>query len=199
MCRSKKGVEEIVREDKQLKITMISRCNEASMEDPPLPRDVCFDFGGNDNIELQGGAPTAVATTSWKYRTHGQSTDPDEKHSAMPPMLFVTSADDSNSSTSCDGMNHSCESGNAGLHVKPASDESPYLPSRPVDNRGSCTCEPSRCACKQPPRLGTARRIGCSPRPCSKQPSVDLSAQAAVATPSTRSNGTAVTQETLSF
>jgi len=206
---SNQGLKEIMEEDARM-----SQRGMDFVEDqlsPPSPRDVCFDFDSNTQGARQRDPIAVAPSSSWMQLpygcAHGQFTELDEQHKAIPPMLHVTSTVDLNSGSSCDGMNQGFRSGKPEQQPIPPKMESSSPPSQHAEYRHSCTCEPGRCTCKKPPSLGTVRRPGCSPRigkhanvvaSASNGPQIDANV-AAVMTPSTGSNGSVVTTVTLSI
>jgi len=210
LLMSREGIDELMREHAQTSPTIGIRTNsmdfrEQHLAGPPSPRDVCFNFGTSHD-DVHEHDPSVVA----RKHTHGPFTELGEQLNAMPPMLHVTSTGDLNSSSSNSSGNrmHQCSgSGKPAPQLIPTTRANSSPSSQHAEYGPSCTCEPEFCTCKRPPSLGTVRRPGWSPRTgkhanavvCpSDKPQMDASA-ATLMTPSTRSNGSAITTVTLTI
>jgi len=213
--KSRQNVDHIIREDEQIRKSLRCSDNAAPLEDfreehlaPPSPRAVCFGFDGISQDGHQNDPTFASASLSCMEAprgcVHGKVTDLDE-HTVMQPMLHVTSTVDLNVGGSSQNSNPGSGTGMTGQQLIP-----PQMDGSSTSwQRAEHTCSDSGwdagCACKHPPSLGTVRRPGCSPRTgkhasavASNGPQMETGT-AATLTPSTRSNGSAITTVTLSI
>merc|ERR1712008_630137 len=170
--------------------------------DPPLPQETCFGFDGNRKDARQHD-PTAATTNSTCVQVtygqaHGQLTEHGKRHTAMPPMLHVTSTVELNNGSSSGGMNQGPGSGKPEELLMPPNMETSLSSWQAEYSR--CRCVPGCCTCKKPPSLSTVRRPGCRPRTGrhanaaaspSNGPLLDEST-VAIMTSSTRSNCSAI-------